>query len=718
MRCPRCRHVNRETARFCGECGASLGRGIACPRCATFNPVSQRFCDSCGQQLASTGTPERARDLRAYTPRHLIEKILTTRSALEGERKQVTVLFADMVDSMRLAERVDAEEWHRVLDRFFHVLAEGIHRFEGTINQFTGDGVMALFGAPVAHEDHARRGCHAALHMMDELRGYASGLRVRGLEFSVRMGLNSGEVVVGTIGDDLRMDYTAHGHVVGLAARMEQVAAPGTVYVSEHTARLVEGFFTLRDHGTPPMKGVSTPVRVFELGGIGAFRTRLDAAGARGFSRLVGRDEELAWLDRVLARALESNGQVVGVVGDAGVGKSRVCLEFVNRCRARGIAVQEAHCPAHGATVPLLPIRELLRSYFALAEGDPAETVRQGVADQLLALDAGFRDALPVVLDLLGVSDPDAPDTFPSSHDRLAGFLRRFVRLRSASEVTVLLLDDVHWIDRASDALVGELAAAVRGTRTLLVANFRPEYRPTWTGGSHYHALPLSPLGREASRELLHDLLGSDESLGDLPNLVRERTGGNPFFIEEVVQALAASGSLAGPRGAYRLAAPLETVAIPTTVQSLLAARVDRLGEEAKHVLQAAAVIGKQFDDPILKAVVGLDDQHLATALSGLQEAEFIHEVMPYPAPQYAFKHPLTREVAYQSQLGERRARLHAAVAAALENLRADRLGEYASLIAHHWDASGMRFEAQRWRRRAALKVSSIKLGGRRRPAR
>ncbi|TMA62192.1 MAG: zinc-ribbon domain-containing protein [Deltaproteobacteria bacterium] len=718
MRCPRCRHENRETARFCGECGASLGRGIPCPRCATFNPVSQRFCDSCGQQLASTGAVERAREPRAYAPRHLIEKILTTRRALEGERKQVTVLFADMVDSMRLAERVDAEEWHRVVDRFFQVLAEGIHRFEGTINQFTGDGVMALFGAPVAHEDHARRGCHAALHMMGELRGYASGLRVRGLEFSVRMGLNSGEVVVGTIGDDLRMDYTAQGHAVGLAARMEQVAAPGTVYVSEHTARLVEGFFTLRDHGTPPIKGVSTPVRVFELEGIGPLRTRLDAAGVRGFSRLVGREAELAWLDGILVRALESNGQVVGVVGDAGVGKSRVCLEFVNRCRARGIAVQEAHCPAHGSTVPLLPIRELLRGYLALGDGDPPETVRRKVADQLLALDPGLEDALPVVLDLLGVPDPDAPDVSAASHGRLAGFLRRFVRLRSASEAVVLLLDDAHWIDGASDALVGELAAAVRGTRTLLVANFRPEYRPAWTGGSHYHQLPLSPLGREASRELLHDLLGADDSLGDLSDLVRERTGGNPFFIEEVVQALAAAGSLAGQRGAYRLAEPLESVAIPATVQSLLAARVDRLGEQAKHVLQAAAVIGKQFDEPLLKAVVGLDDHHLATALGGLQEAEFIHEVMPYPVPHYAFKHPLTREVAYQSQLAERRAHLHAAVAGALETLRADRLGEYASLIAHHWDASGMRFEAQRWRRRAALKVSSIKLRGRRRPAR
>src|SRR3989441_10186219 len=471
MRCPRCRHENRETAHFCGECGASLARGIACPRCAAFNPAGQRFCDSCGQRLAESSPADRARDPRTYTPRHLVDKILTTRSALQGERKQVTVLFADMVDSMQLAERVDAAEWHRMLDRFFQILAEGIHRFEGTINQFTGDGVMALFGAPLAHEDHARRGCHAALYLMDRLRTYASELRPRGLDFAIRMGLNSGEVVVGTIGDDLRMDYTAQGHSVGLAARMEQVAAPGTIYASEHTVRLVEGFFTLRDHGTPAMKGVSTPVRVFEVLGIGPLRTRLDAASARGFSRLVGREEELAWLEGLLARALESNGQVAGVVGDAGVGKSRVCLEFVNRCRAGGIAVHEAHCPAHGATVPLLPIRELVRSFLALGNDDPAEVVRRKVADQLEVLDPQFRDVIPLVLDVLGVPDADAPAVSPGGDARLAQFLRRFVRLRSATGTVVLLFDDAHWIDRESDRLVGELAAAVRGTRTLLVAN-------------------------------------------------------------------------------------------------------------------------------------------------------------------------------------------------------------------------------------------------------
>jgi class 3 adenylate cyclase len=718
MECPRCRRPNREAARFCGECGASLEPRIACPRCLAHNPSGQKFCDSCGEALAAKGR-DHVRDPRDYTPRHLVERVLTSRSAIEGERKQVTVLFADMVDSMALAERVDAEDWHRVLDRFFQILAYEIHRFEGTINQFTGDGVMALFGAPVAHEDHARRACHAALRLKDELGIYASSLAHRGLEFSLRMGLNSGEVVVGKIGDDLRMDYTAQGHSVGLAARMAQLAAPGTICLTEQTASLVDGYFTLADRGATGMKGVSTPVRVFELREVGPLRTRLEASALRGFSRLVGRGGELAWLDTILDAATKSNGQVVGVVADAGVGKSRLCLEFVARCRARGIIVHEAHCPAHGSTVPLLPVRDLLRSVLGLGESDPAERVRWKIAERLLALDPSFEDDLPLVQDLLGLpSSLSSGVARESSAERLAAFMRRFIRLQSIREPVVVLLDDAHWIDRASDELMRELAAAVPGTRALLLANFRPEYRPDWIGGAHYQQLSLSPLGLEASRELLRDLLGPDPSTGDLADRIRERTGGNPFFIEEIVQALATSGSLAGQRGAYRLTAPLEALALPMTVRSLLAARVDRLGERVKQVLQTAAVIGKQFDEPLLEAVSGLAGDDLAASLGALQQAEFIRLVSPAPKPQYAFKHPLTRDVAYESQLGEPRARMHAGVAAALQALRADRLGEFASLIGYHWEAAGMRFEAARWERRAALKVSNIKVKSRARPPR
>jgi class 3 adenylate cyclase len=710
MECPRCRHDNRANAGFCGECGVALGHTDRCPRCATENPPGHRFCDGCGERLPASAA---VRSVPIGTPPHLAEKILRGRGTLEGERKLVTVLFADVVHSMRLAEDVDPDEWHRVLNRFFQILAAGIHRFEGTINQFTGDGVMALFGAPIAHEDHARRACHAALDLAGALGEYASVLAARGLAFAVRMGLNSGEVVLGRIGDDLRVEYTALGHTVGLASRVEQMATPGTIYLTEYTARLVEGFFTLHDRGTPSMKGVSLPVRVYELAGTGAFRTRLDVSRRRGFSRLVGREAELAKLWRILEDALAGRGQVAGVVADGGVGKSRLCLEFVERCRAQGIAVHEAHCPAHGTAVPLLPIRELVRSCFGLDAHDA--DVERKVRERLTVLGDGLVDGLPLVLELLGMPAEDSPTTLGSGagQARLAAFVGRLVRALGASEPVVLLVDDVHWIDPASEACLREIVETAGTTRTLVMTNFRPEYDARWLDGPQCHRLALAPLGQEASQALLADLLGADVSVGDVFDLIAERTGGNPFFIEEVVQALAANGSLAGRTGAYRLAAPIDTLALPATVQSLLAARIDRLGADAKDVLQTAAVIGKQFDEPLLRAAGGFDAQALAGILGTLEEAEFVHEVAAHPSTRHAFRHPLTQEVAYHSLLRDRRARLHGAVAAALEKLMADRLGEHAALIAHHWDAAGMRSEAARWRQRAALHVSSIRVRGR-----
>jgi class 3 adenylate cyclase len=717
MACPRCQHDNREGARFCGACGAALELAAPCPHCGSANPPSQQFCDACGHALAGgpsattlTATPP-AREPRAYTPRHLVEKILGTRSALEGERKQVTVLFADVVESMRLAEWLGPEPWHRVLDRVFEILIRGVHRFEGTINQFTGDGIMALFGAPVAHEDHAQRGCHAALASAEELSAYARTLRARsGLDLAIRMGLNSGEVVVGKIGDDLRMDYTAQGHCVGLAARVEQLAAPGTVLLTEHTARLVEGFFAFRDLGARELKGVRETVRLFQLQGIGPVHTRLEAAGGRGLSRLIGRAGEFAWLEHLLASAADWNGQVVGIVGDAGVGKSRLCLEFVERCRTAGVAVYEVHCPPHGATVSWLAARELLRRCLGITDnGEPRR-----IEAELTAIDSDLTSAVPLVLEVLGHGELGVPGTAAEPLIRgLAGVLQRVLRARGAREPLVLVLDDAHWMDSSSHALVSELLNSPLDSRVLVIANFRSEFRPSWVGGSRYHQLALSPLGEAASHELLRELLGTDASLGQLPDRIQERTAGNPFFTEEIVQALVAGGSLVGERGAYRLTAPIETLALPATVQALLAARIDRLGEPTKQVLEAAAVIGQSFDEALLAAVSGLDDRQLATALGAIQRAELLRLIGFSPRPEYRFKHPLMREAAYRSLLDERKARLHAAVAAALERLRADRLGEHAALIAYHWEVPGMRFEAARWRRRAALKVSNIKVGGR-----
>jgi class 3 adenylate cyclase len=368
MNCPKCQTENLPDSAFCEECSAPLE--AACPTCGAANRPSAKFCRKCRVPLAA-GEPPPPRPVAAYTPRHLAEKILTSRSALEGERKQVTVLFADVKGSMELAERVDAEAWHGIMDRFFAILTDGVHRFEGTVNQYTGDGIMALFGAPIAHEDHAQRACFAALQLRDALQAYARELkREQALQFSTRIGINSGEVVVGRIGDDLRMDYTAQGHTVGLAARMESLASPDTIYLTQATADLCDGYFELADLGAFSVKGNSGQVHVHELRGVGALRTRFDVSRARGLSRFVGRGDEMEVLDRALERARRGHGQVVGVVAHAGVGKSRLCFEFVERHRARGGFVNQGQAVPHGRNIPLLPLMQAFRAYYGISEQD------------------------------------------------------------------------------------------------------------------------------------------------------------------------------------------------------------------------------------------------------------------------------------------------------------------------------------------------------------
>src|SRR5262245_27392180 len=522
MHCPSCQHPNEATAGFCEECGARLGV-YTCVVCNAELKASSKFCPSCGTRAGTT-----TRDPRAYTPQHLADKILHSRAALEGERKLVTVLFADVKGSMELAEQLDPEVFHRVMERFAALLAEGVHRFEGTVTQFTGDGIMALFGAPIAHEDHARRACYAALSLQQELRRYADALRLeQGLNFSVRIGLNSGEVVVGTIGDDLRMDYTAQGHTVGLAARMEQIAAPDRVYLTEHTARLVTGFFRLGDLGPSALKGVREPLRVYELEGVGPARTRLEISGARGFSRFVGREAEMARLETALAGALEGKGQIVGVVADAGTGKSRLCYEFAQRCRARGVGVYEAHGAAHGKVIPLLPILEIMRAYFGVTEQDSDEQSRRKIAGTVLLVDKDLTDDVPLLLEFLGVPDPQhpVPRMDPEARQRrLLGIVRALIQGRSRREPAVLLMEDLHWFDEASMVFVEGVVEALPGTRTLLLLNFRPEYHPAWTQHD-FTELPLLPLGPEAIANLLRDLLGTDASVAPLLEHIRARTG-------------------------------------------------------------------------------------------------------------------------------------------------------------------------------------------------
>ena len=707
MNCPACHQENPTDSLFCEGCGATLE--ASCPSCGASASSSANFCRKCGHTLtgeaAAKASPSGPTP-RDYTPKHLADKILTSKSALEGERKQVTVLFADVKGSMDLAEQVDAEAWHKILNRFFEILSDGVHRFEGTVNQYTGDGIMALFGAPITHEDHAHRACYAALRLGDDLRAYSEELkRTKGLNFAARMGLNSGEVVVGKIGDDLRMDYTAQGHTVGLASRLEQLADPGKIYVSGHTADLVSGFFKFRDLGAFELKGVREPLHVYDLEGPGEMRTRLDVSRARGLSCFVGRAGEMETLERAITSAIEGNAQVIGVVAEAGVGKSRLCYEFVEKCRARGLTINESHCVAHGTSVPFLPVLEMLRGYFGYTEHDDGKTVREKMAGKLLLLDDQFKESLPILFDFVGVPDPEkpGPKIDPEAAQRqLFGLIKQLIQVEGKRQPGLILIEDLHWIDAGSAAFLDALIEAMPGSPGLLLVNFRPEYHAGWMKKSYYQQFPLLPLGSEAIAELLGHLLGKDSSLAGLGNRISEQTRGNPFFIEEVIRSLAEDGVLEGTRGAYRLARPVEEVTIPATVHTVLAARIDRLQEREKQVLQTAAVVGKEFPESILTRVTDLPDIELGESLRALTAAEFIHEAAIYPEREFEFTHPLTQEVAYRSQLADRRKKIHGGVAGAIAELDSEKLDERAALLAHHWERAGETLEAAIWHHRAA----------------
>src|SRR5262245_34096914 len=681
------------------------GCPVSCPSCGHDNPAGARFCNECGARLVA---PTITREPRSYTPRHLVEKILASQSALRGERKLVTVLFADVVRSMELAERIDPEEWHRLLDRLFRILAGGVHRYEGTINQYTGDGIMALFGAPIAHEDHAQRACAAALELARELGPLHEDVRrASGLEFAVRMGLNSGEVVVGRIGDDLRMDYTAQGHVVGLAARVQQLAPPGGIAVTEQTERLAAGFFDFLDRGAQSLKGASAPVRVFELRGLGPIRSRFDSSRARGFSRFVGRERELARLDKALGEARSGRPQVVLVTAEPGAGKSRLCHEFVER--VHGVTLHYARALSHGRTLPFHAIVALARSLFGIGDGASPSEVRDAVRRGLGGAPAD-PIALDLWLDLLGVSDHvAAPSGLDPDARRTVLFrsLLDLVRARGRRGLTILWVEDLHWLDPASEGTIemltaGLLAPESAGSRILLLATTRPEHRPVWS--SRVEGLSLAPLSVEDSRALLEDWLGPDEALAPLPARIESRARGNPLFIEEMIRSLVERGALRGERGAYALTAPVEEITLPETVQAVLASRIDRLADRDKDVLQAAAVVGRDVPGELLRAVVDLPAPDLAASLDRLATAELLG---PGGAPgEHAFRHPLAQEVAYRTQLLDRRRGTHAAIARALLTIHGSAAATHAALLAHHFDEAGEGLEAARWHEQAGRRVA------------
>jgi class 3 adenylate cyclase/tetratricopeptide (TPR) repeat protein len=644
-------------------------------------------------------------------PAYLAEKILTARSILEGERKQVTVLFADIKDSTELIRDLDPEEAQNLLDPPLHLMMQAVYRFEGTVNQVLGDGIMALFGAPIAHEDHALRACYAALAMQAAMQDYTEQVRrIQGIEMRIRVGLNSGEVVVRTIGNDLHMDYSAVGHTTHLAARMEQLATPGSIRVSSATLRLVEGLVQVNALGPIPIKGMPTAVEVFELTGASAIKRRLQAAVARGLTTFVGRDTAIAALHQALAQAGAGHGQVVAAIGEAGVGKSRLVYEFLHASRPPGWRVLESASVSYGKAIPYFPVVDLLKRYMHVEDGDDTRTIRAKVTGHIITLGEALQETIPALLALVDALPEDSPflQLDPRQRrQRTLDALKRLLLRESQVQPLLVVCEDLHWIDTETQAVLDSLVESLPTAPLLLLVNYRPEYQHTWGNKTYYTQLRLDPLPPDSAHALLEALLGDDLSLDPLKTLLIARTEGNPFFMEEMVRTLVETKALVGAAGAYRLAHALLTIQVPPTVQAVLAARMDRLPPEEKRLLQTAAVIGTEVPMSLLQAIDELPEDTRHRGLMHLQAAEFLYETTLFPERVYTFKHALTHEVAYSSLLQERRRVLHARVVAEFERLYTERLDEHVERLAHHAFRGELWAKAHRYYQQAGAQAMS-----------
>jgi class 3 adenylate cyclase/tetratricopeptide (TPR) repeat protein len=693
MQCLQCGCSNSATNEYCEGCGAALA--IACSACGNFNRPSARFCGHCRAELS---------EARADASNQVWQRVLRSLHAKGGERKRLTILFADIRDSTSLIDSLDDPELGmRRLQPVLDLMNEAVLRYDGVVNKSQGDGVMALFGAPRPHEDHAVRGCLAAIAMQDAIsRGDDPGVQIR-------VGVHTGEVIVQAIDHGIYQTYDAAGAAVHLAKRLEQLAEAGGILISKETLAAAKQFVEVEPQGAQNVRGISAPVQTFKLKGLqnapssGVFRS------GRRLSPFTGRDEQFSALLLELESTIRGDGRVVGVVGDAGIGKSRLCFEFAEHCRGQDIRVFEARVLAHGRATPYQPVLELLRDYFGIRNKDAADVSRNRVRERLSTLPVE-KDFVPLLLEFLGIADPKepAPKLDPKARKTLLlEFVRTLPRSGPQAASTVVVVEDLHWIDFASLEFVEALADAVVGTKTLLVVNFRPGFVAPLMQRSHYRQVNLPPLAPVQATALLHEHLGGDTSLALLKRNIVERAQGNPFFIEELINALVERGDFEGRRGAYYLRGGIGPIPLPSTVQAVVAARIDRLEEDARQVLEVASVIGREISVPILERVCSLDPTQLSQAVQHLRRSELLYDVAPFEQRLLAFRHPLIQEVAYRSLLHARCRELHSKVAQAIENLFKDRAEERASLLAYHLEQAGENLKAAQQNMRAAVWIGA-----------
>jgi class 3 adenylate cyclase/tetratricopeptide (TPR) repeat protein len=700
MKCPECRFDNRAGVKFCEECGAKLD--FECPRCKAKIPPDRKFCGECGHRL-SESLEAPAVDFsepQSYTPKFLADKILTSRSSIEGERKLVTVFFADVANYTALSEKLDPEEVHQIMDGCFKILMDEIHRYEGTINQFTGDGIMSLFGAPLAHEDHAQRACHAALSTQRAVGEYGEKIKnEHGVEFKLRIGLNSGPVIVGSIGDDLRMDYTAVGDTTNLAARMESLATPGTALSTVHTHKLTKDFFKYEPLGKVQVKGKEQPVEAYVLLGTAEVETRIEASAARGLTKLVGRSREMATLRASFDKARSGSGQVVGIVGEAGVGKSRLLIELKNTLTGEEYTYLEGQCLHYGGSMAYLPLLDVLKSYFEIKEDDREYIIKKKISEIILQLDERLAGGLPSLQEILSLKVEDgAYLQLEPGVKKMRTFeaIRDLFVCESEKKPLVLVIEDLQWIDSTSQEFLSYLIDWLSGSRILLILLYRPEYTHTWGSKSYYSKIGVDQLSSKSSAQLVQNILAGGAVEPQLGELILSRAGGNPLFVEELTHSLVENGSIQKKDHQYVLTKEVSKIEVPDNIQGIIAARIDRVEENLKRIMQVASVIGREFAYRILQTTMGMREE-LKSSLINLQGLEFIYEKRLFPELEYIFKHALTQEVAYNSLLQKRRKEIHGKIGSAIEDIYPDRLEEYYELLAYHYVRSDNQEKAMQY---------------------
>jgi len=685
MKCPTCETENPETRKFCSECGAKLQ--LICPQCGFETLPRDKFCGECGHDLGLPSKPipkelsfeEKLAKIQRYLPKDLTEKILTQRDKIEGERKQVTVMFCDMEGFTALTEKLGSEQMYSIMDEVYEILIHKVHDYEGTVNELTGDGIMALFGAPIALEDAPQRAIRSALAIHREINKFSDQLKSesRMPPIKMRIGIHTGPVIVGTLGNDLRVEFKAVGDTVNLASRTEGLAEPGTTYVTEHTFKLTEGFFRFEALGEKKIKGKEEPVKVYQVIAPSTRRTRFDVSAERGLTPFVGRERELELLLDGFQRTKLGKGQAFSIISEAGCGKSRLLYEFRKAVANEDVNFLEGKCLSYSRGVAYHPVIDILKSNFDIREGEGDQEIREKVKKGLRLIGVDEPSTLPYLLELLSVKDSGI-DLIPMSpeakKDRIIEAIKRIVIKGSEIRPLIIAFEDLHWIDKSSEDVVRSHLESIPGSKVLLIFTYRPEFIHTWGAKSYHNQLTLHRLSNRESLEMATNILGTKEIEKALEEVILEKTEGVPFFIEEFIKSLNDLKIIEKKENVYRLSKDIQQLAIPSTIQDVIMARVDSLPERAKEVLQTGSAIEREFSYPLINRVTGLPEQELLSNLSVLKDSELLYERGIYPQSNYIFKHALTREVVYDSILAKRKKKLHEEIGNAIEELYRDNL--------------------------------------------